>query len=228
MKQLFFSIVILLTSIFSFSQSTINLDLKKELEEILKSDQFLREYSDRNTSSVRKSEIELFMNLTKEELNKNLWTIINKQDSLNLIKIEKIISKYGYPGRTLVGEKTNEAAWYVIQHSEEIPKYFEIIKKAGKKKEIPLRLVAMMEDRKLMYEEKEQIYGSQGAGRFIINDKGEKIFFNFIWPIKNQKKVNRLRKKIGFSNSIEEYAKILGIEYKIYTMSDYYNFKIVN
>jgi hypothetical protein len=32
--------------------------------------------------------------------------------------------------------------------------------------------------------------------------------------------VNEIRKSIGFSTTIEEYAKILGIEYRIYKIED--------
>jgi hypothetical protein len=45
--------------------------------------------------------------------------------------VEDIIMKFGYPGRTLVGEETCDAAWNVIQHSVKIDKYLEVIKKAA-------------------------------------------------------------------------------------------------
>jgi len=209
-----------------FSQNSINLELKNELDEIYKSDQILREYSNSSISESRKAEILKSINYTKEELEKNLWAIVNKNDSINLVKVEEIIEKFGYPGKTLVGEPTNKAAWYVIQHSKKIPIYFEIIKQSGEKNEIPMTLVATMEDRMLMYEGKEQIYGTQGAGRLILNEKGEELFFNFIWPIKDIKKVNDLRKKVGFKDSVEENAKALDIEYSIFTMEDYKKLKL--
>ena len=46
-----------------------------------------------------------------------IWEQMRQADSINLPKIERIISQYGYPGKSLVGEKQNETAWLVIQHA---------------------------------------------------------------------------------------------------------------
>jgi hypothetical protein len=213
--------------VYSLGQSSFNTDLKKELDQIYFKDQLLREYSDTQTSENRKAEIIASVGYSREVLDKELWKIVNYQDSINLEKIEVIISKFGYPGKSLVGEPANETAWYVIQHSKKIAKYFPLIQQAGKNKEIPQTLVAKMEDRKLMNEGKEQIYGTQGAGRSIINDKGEEEFFYFIWPIKNPQKVNQLRKEVGFTDTVEENARKLDIKYSVFTLSDYKKLKLV-
>ena len=127
----------------------------------------------------------------------------------------------------MVGTPTNIACWYVIQHSKKIKDYFEIIKKSGELGEIPNTNVATMQDRMLMNDGLEQIYGTQGAGRLIINDDGKEEFYNFIWPIKNTENVNELRKKAGFKTSVEENSKRIGIDYKIVTFEDYKKLKIV-
>lgn len=222
MKKYSLSIIALFIFGIIQAQNSINQDLKKELDVILKSDQILREYSDFMTTEIRKEEILKETGYSKEELSNNkIWIIINKQDSINLIKIEEIISKFGYPGKTLVGEPTNEAVWYVIQHSDKIPKYFPLIQKAGENKEITFTKVAMMQDRLLRYEGKEQLYGTQGAGQYILNKvTGKEEFFYFIWPIKNHKEVNKLRKKAGFTDTVEENAKKMEIEYKPYTLDE--------
>jgi len=49
------------------------------------------------------------------------------------MKVEAIFRKVGYPGKTLVGHPANEAAYYVIQHSDKIKKYFPLIEQAGQK-----------------------------------------------------------------------------------------------
>ena len=226
MKYLF-QLLFLFVFGFCQSQTRINEDLKKVLDEILISDQILREYSDSEITEIRKAEILKITGFSKEELKQNLWKKINIQDSINLKKVEIIISKYGYPGISLVGEPTSKAAWYVIQHSKKISIYFPIIKRAGKDNQIPFTLVAMMEDRMLMYESREQIYGTQGAGRRILNKDNKEEFFNFIWPIKNPKKVNKLRIKAGFKNTVEENAKNLGIEYEIFTIKDYKKLNLI-
>ena len=217
---------------FSFGQVAPKLDfeLKNELDEILKYDQIFREYADSETDENRKSEILKLTGFSKKHLDENLWNIVNETDSINIKKVEKIIKKFGYPGKSLVGTPTNIACWYVIQHSNKIKKYFPIIKASGILKEIPNTNVAMMEDRMLMAEEKEQIYGTQGAGRLIINASGKEEFFNFIWPIKDVPQVNELRKQAGFKTNVEENAKNIGIEYKVFTLQDYkkLNLKVKN
>jgi hypothetical protein len=225
MRKLFLVLSIFIFGI-SFSQTGINLELKKELDAILKSDQIFREFSDSNTTAVRKAEILKETGYSKLELNRDLWQIVDKTDAKNIKRIEEIIAKFGYPGKKLVGEPTNLACWYVIQHSKEISKYFPLIQKAGAEGEISKTSVAMMQDRLLMYDEKEQIYGTQGAGRLIINSEGKEEFFNFIWPIQSPEKVNELRKKIGFTTTVEENAKNLGMEYKVFTILDYKSLKL--
>lgn len=199
----------------------INIELKRQLDQILHNDQTLRELFDSKTTEKRKVDILKEFNISQEEFKKRSWMIVAKEDSLNLKAVEKIIAKYGYPGRTLVGEPTNESVWFVIQHSDKIEKYFPIIKNAGRKNEIADSLVAKMEDRLLMSRQKEQIYGTQGSGETIRNkETGEEEFFTYIWPIKEPEKVNDLRKKIGFKTTVEENAKNMEIEFKIYTLKE--------
>ena len=58
-----------------------------------------------------------------------------------------------------------------------------------------------------MWKGKKQIYGTQAS-----NDTrpGKKMV---IWPIENPSQVNELRKKIGFTTTVEENAKQLNAEY---------------
>jgi hypothetical protein len=87
-----------------------------------------------------------------------------ESDSSNVKRVVVIIKQYGYPGKTLVGEPTNEAVFYVLQHSTVIDKYLPLIEKAVKEKQLPFHLYAMMKDRSLMYNKKEQIWGTQAKG----------------------------------------------------------------
>jgi len=114
----------------------------------------------------------------------------------------------------MVGEPTNTVAWYVLQHSNKISEYLPIIKKAGEEGEIPMNLVAMMEDRYLMNEGMPQVYGTQGR----MDDSKE-----YIWPIDDPENVNTRREQAGFDTTIEEYAKQLfgpDFEYEPLSMDD--------
>ncbi|MFB3389073.1 DUF6624 domain-containing protein [Flavobacterium sp. LAR06] len=222
MKKQLFLIGFIFLSCVGYSQNGINKDLKIELDSIMKSDQILREFVDSETSEDRKKEILKEVGRENDpSFRKNIWSAINKQDSINLIKIEKIIAVYGYPGKSLVGEPTNESAWFVIQHSSKIANYLPMIEEAAKKGEIPFTKYAMMQDRYLTQQGKEQIYGTQGQGKQVTNkETGKKEFFNYISPIENPEKVNELRKKAGFTSTVEENAKRMGIEYKVYTLDE--------
>ena len=222
MKKIIFSFTFVLISGFAYSQDKINHNLKMELDTIYKSDQILREYIDSGTSENRKKEILKEVGHENDSsFTKKIWFAINTQDSINLKRVEKIIAIYGYPGKSLVGEPTNEATWYIVQHSKKIEKYFPLIEEAAKKKEISFTLFAMMQDRYLTQQGKEQIYGTQGQGKQITNkETGKQEFFTYISPIQNPEKVNELRKKAGFTSTVEENAKRMGIEYKVYTLDE--------
>lgn len=74
----------------------------------------------------------------------------------------------------------------------------------------------MMEDRNLMEQGLEQIYGTQIKGK--ANKKGEWIYF--LWPIKNADSIDTWRKQVGFKKSLEEYLKDMDVEFKLYQINE--------
>ena len=217
--------LILMVSCFSLmncqAQTSLKIDLKKELEEILFKDQIYREYIDNETSEERKNEIARITNVSRESLQQSAWSLISKIDAENIIKVEKIISEFGYPGKSLVGEPENTTVFYVIQHSDKIQKYYSLIEDAGKKGELPFKYVGMMLDRKLTNEQKPQVYGTQLAFRIVTNQKtGKQENFTYVLPIDDPQNVNKRRKEAGFETTVEENARRFGIEYKEYTYED--------
>ena len=200
----------------SFGQSRLNLNLKRQLDSVIVLDQKYRGLLMHMSDSAKKDSIAKLVGASRERVEMEVWNLQRTIDLSNLLFIETVFKKYGYPGKTLVDTPTNEVAWYVIQHSEKIPQYFEMIKKAGIKKELPFTLVAMMEDRYLMNRHKEQIYGTQVTCRQAKTGINE----CFIWPIKDAKNVNERRKTAGFKSTVEESAKSLGVEYKIVHLSE--------
>ncbi|UKB84560.1 hypothetical protein LF887_02590 [Chryseobacterium sp. MEBOG06] len=204
-----------------FISAQQNADLKKELDQIMEVDQGYRKLYTSDTTPEKRNEILKNLNIDQEEFKKRGWEMVAEHDSLNIKTIERIISQYGYPGKTLVGEPTNQAAWYVIQHSTKIGKYLPLIKEAGKKKEIPFTWVAMMEDRYLMNENQEQIYGTQGRGEMTKDKNGKEVFVNFVWPVKDLQNVNKRRKEAGFDSTFEENVKKMfgpDFKYEPYTL----------
>lgn len=203
---------------FTSKSQTMN-KYKKQLDSIQTEDQKFRPIFKDLLDPNKKDSLVSHYEMSIERIEAMYDTLQEKLDSTNLLFIEEFISRYGYPGKSMVGEPSNEVAWYVIQHSssEKIEKYFKIIKKAGQEGEIPYKLVAMMEDRLLVGQNKEQIYGTQIARRKLKSMNQETVF---VWPIKSPKGVNKRRKKAGFSNTVEENAKRFHIQYTEIKLND--------
>jgi len=210
----FLTVVWVVISSILVSTAQINLPLKYQLDSIYVTDQKYREYlSTINDDPKLQDSLSAIYNVNKDNLVSFLWKRQNEIDSLNLQRVEAIFKQYGYPGKTLVGTPTNESAWYVIQHSPAIKKYFPLISKAGKQKELPFSLVAMMQDRLLSQEDKPQIYGTQVL--CYPPKKQPDHTECFVWPIDKPEQVNKRRKEAGFSDTVEENAKRLGVDYKV-------------
>lgn len=201
----------------SSEEVKINNALKKQLEKILLNDQGIREIVNGNPSDERKTELLTQMNLIETDVEGyKKFELMRKIDSINILEIEKIIKKYGYPSKSLVGEPANKTVFYVIQHSDKINKYLPLIRQATKNGDISQTALAMMEDRNLMEQGYEQIYGTQIKGQ--ANKEGEWIYF--LWPVKNIDSINIWRKQVGFELNLEEYLKKMDVEYKLYKISE--------
>lgn len=219
MKKLLTTILILIAYT-AIAQTEINEALRIELSKIDKDDQDLRRiyfvqdiYQSKSDSLKKEYEVD------DAGLKKILAKKITRNDSLNLIKIESIITTYGYPGKSLVGYNESGVAWQVIQHSspEIMKKYLDVLKKAADEGEVDFTKYALTLDRILMSENKPQIYGSQAK---YVNLVGKEEPQLIIWPIEDAKNINRLRRKVGFGESIKKYAKKMRIKYRTYSMED--------
>lgn len=191
----------------------LDLKMKRHLDSIAILDQRYRKLMQAESPEAR-AELGKSMGLSEAEYSGDLWKIQTVIDSSNMNYVERILKTKGYPGKSMVGEPTNTVAWYVLQHSNKISEYLPIIKKAGEEGEIPMNLVAMMEDRYLMNEGMPQVYGTQGR----MDDNKE-----YIWPIDDPENVNARREQAGFDTTIEEYAKQLfgdDFEYEPLSMDD--------
>ena len=143
----------------AFAQAKLNLPLRRELDSILVQDQKYRELM-AGMNNGKTDSLETASHLPKGQLSTCALTNMNRVDSSGMRRVEAIVRRYGYPGQSLVGTSTNEAAWLVIQHSSKIPQYLPLIRAAAEEGELPCRLYAQMLDRKLMSDGLEQLYGT--------------------------------------------------------------------
>lgn len=202
-----------------FGQGKINKALKAELDSIFKVDQRYRLFIQSDQFKPKTDSLAKKLKVGQGDVVRYMLQKIQENDSTNFQRVKEIIKEYGYPGKTLVGEPANQAAFYVIQHSKEINAYLPLIRKAADQKEISFTLYANMLDRSLVMKGKEQLYGTQTKG-FEITDSitGKKKWQTIIWPISDVKNVNKRRKQAGFDDSVEDNAKKLGIDYKVYDL----------
>ena len=144
------------------------------------------------------------------EVNSPEWKAWSKKasqlDSVNLIKVTEIINKNGWPGEEIIGWHGSSALWVVFQHStlENQEKYLPLMREAVKKGKARSAQLALLEDRILVRNGKEQIYGTQ-AGT-------DSLGIYKIWPIKDERNVNKLRFSVGLG-PLQWYAKQIGLRY---------------
>ena len=138
---------------------------------------------------------------------KPVWEEVRLADSVNLIKVVRILDQYGYPGKHLVGEKQAITAWLVIQHAPLAiqEKYLPLLQKAAEQGELGKSNVALLVDRIRVRNGKKQLYGSQTQN----DSAGKPIGF---MPIEDENNVNQRRASVGLE-PIENYARRFGFEY---------------
>lgn len=172
-------------------------NLVKILEEIYEEDQGLRNQI---------SEVEDKYGRQSEEM-KAHWALIQKKDSINLIKVQKILDEHGWLGSDIVGVQGNMTLFLVIQHSDlEIQeKYLPMMREAVEKGNAKARNLALLEDRVALRQGKRQIYGSQ-IGRHP--ETGE----YYISPLRDPENVDKRRAKVGLGK-IQDYVSQWNIEW---------------
>ena len=123
-------------------------------------------------------------------------------DSINALKAKAIISKYGYPGYSLVGERSNDF-WAIVQHCDDDIPFQEgvlaLMKKEIARNNASKENYAYLLDRVLVNKHQKQIYGTQ-----VRVDPKTHVAKPF--PLKYPKTVDALRKKMEMQ-PLAEYMK---------------------
>ena len=222
MKPFLAVLLLALLPQFAAAQVAVNQPLKHELDSIYAVDQRWRSMLFDPRINRRPDSLARALGVTRESLSTYIPGQMLRTDSTNQVRMKQLLKQFGYPGKTLVGTPTNEAAWYVIQHSPAIEDYLPLIKKAAGKSELPFYLYAQMLDRQLMREGKEQLYGTQAMGYNVLNSATGRREAQppFMWPIRDAAQVNVRRKKAGFEDTVEQEADYMGIKYRVLTLKD--------
>ncbi|MFZ1807033.1 MAG: DUF6624 domain-containing protein [Cyclobacteriaceae bacterium] len=118
----------------------------------------------------------------------SLNSSIRNFDSLALIKVENIISTYGWLGKSKIGELANTTLFIVIQHAQDNSireKFYPLLEESVSKGESRGTDLATMKDRILIQNGQPQIYGTQTdqLGRLL--------------PVEDRKELNKKRRQMG-------------------------------
>lgn len=192
----------------SLEDETLNKGIQLALESSIKTDSILRKelellgIQDQTLRHLLPDVIEKFGR--DSEQYKYIWTLIHQQDSTCVSKLIDIVETHGWLGKSRVGEEANQAIWLIMQHAEPSvqEKYLPLLKASVEKGESEGWHLAFLQDRILMYNKKDQIYGTQAQWDHDLKK-------NKIYPIADVKNVNKLREQLGLE-PIEEYAKTNG------------------
>jgi hypothetical protein len=141
---------------------------------------------------------------SKEE--KEVFRMMQITDSMNLIKVRKILDKHGWLGRDVIGARRNSTLFLVIQHAdiETQKKYLPMMREAVNNKKANANQLALLEDRIAIREGRKQIYGSQIG----IDENGNK----YVQPLDDPDNVDRRRASVGL-NPLASYVSQWGIRW---------------
>ncbi len=180
---------------------TISLDfaLKASLDSVFKQDKIYRAIINAKNSKERDSLMSEY-HISHDSDSLDYWDMQSEIDASNIAFLDGVFKKYGYPGRSLVGELSKDLAADVIIHSNSVGKYIKKVRAAAEENEMSYTKYASLEDMYLKSLNQEQLYGTQTA---IYKGK------NILWPIKDETSVDYRRKEAGFDLTIYEYAKQL-------------------
>ena len=120
------------------------------------------------------------------------WKKMAEKDSINLIKVQKILDERGWLGPDVVGGRGNTTLFLVIQHSDLAvqEKYLPMMREAVAKENARAGNLALLEDRVALGQGKKQIYGSQ-IGRNL--ETGEM----YVSPLEDPDNVDKRRAAVG-------------------------------
>lgn len=133
---------------------------------------------------------------------KRLIAIMNKKDSVNLIKVQSLLDNHGWLGPDSIGTAGNQTLFLVIQHADPKTqeKYLPMMQKAVEDGRAEGSHLALLVDRVEMNNGRPQVYGSQING-------------NAVYKILDEVNVNKRWAAVGLE-PLEEYVKQWNIIYK--------------
>ncbi len=126
------------------------------------------------------------------------WKSILRKDSINLIKVSRILDSQGWPSKEKIGERGASTLFLVVQHANLATqqKYLNLVTQAMQKGDLSKKQYAMFYDRLALRTGKKQMYGTQLA---MDKDSNKP----YILPLEDPRHVDKRRKAMGL-NSMQD------------------------
>ena len=114
-------------------------------------------------SAMREADQEVRKRWLKDQKNAAIKAEIEALDAKHVGRLREILAQYGWPGKSMVGEKPGGAAWMIAQHGgpEFLAQTLPLMYEAVTKRELDEGLYATSLDRVLVQQGKKQVYGTQ-------------------------------------------------------------------
>ncbi len=131
---------------------------------------------------------------------------IRQMNNRHLVTVDSLISQYGYPGKTLVGQPTNQVAFMVIQQSnnrQTHEKYLAMIMESAMKGELDRASAAFLTDQVKVQKGEKQVYATQ----VHINNAGQRE----LYPVENETDIEKLRKEMDLE-PLPVYLRRMGVQ----------------
>ncbi len=126
---------------------------------------------------------------------------VHRVDVCNTDRLRAIIERYGWPGRSLVGEQGAEHAWLLAQHADRQLDFqrwaLQLLADAVDQGEATPRQRAYLTDRVRVNEGREQLFGTQ------IADVRDGV--GAAWPVEDPDQLDARRAEVGLE-PFAEYA----------------------
>jgi hypothetical protein len=179
------NILLLLSSLFYLSTYGQENKYKEVIEQLFIIDNDDQKYR------IEVQELETKFGAKSKEVDA-VWKLMNRTDSINLIKVKAILDKYGWLSVDDIGSQCNTALFMVIQHSDLKTQehYIPLMREAVKSKKARPSELALLEDRVALRQGKKQIYGSQ-IGQYL------NTLQYYVLPLEDPDNVDKRRAEVG-------------------------------
>jgi hypothetical protein len=131
----------------------------------------------------------------------SLVKMMMHHDSINIVKVSRILDQYGWLSKDKVGSTGNTTLFLVVQHSglKTQQKYLPLMRAAVKRGNADPSSLALLEDRLALAEGRHQIYGSQVSAGATPEE-------NYVRPLADPDHVDERRAAVGLQ-PLADYVK---------------------